>query len=113
MVAGPTRPVAPPSAWARACPGRRGLQLSSLAFGARRKRRFCSRVTALRSYRANVRRQLPPQQKPMRMLSFIAALLLASAPAVNAGRVDLTTIDRTIAKEPAYQSKTPKYGLLV
>jgi hypothetical protein len=47
------------------------------------------------------------------MLSFISALVLASAPAVNAWGADLTKIDRTIAKEPAYQSKTPKYGLLV
>jgi len=49
----------------------------------------------------------------MRMLSFISALLLASTPAVNAWGADLTKIDRTIAKEPAYQSRTPKYGLLV
>src|SRR4051794_18801088 len=49
----------------------------------------------------------------MRMLSFISALLLASAPAVNAWGPDLTKIDRTIAKEPAYQSKAPRYGLLV
>jgi hypothetical protein len=47
------------------------------------------------------------------MLSFISALLLASAPAVNAWGADLTKIDRAIAKESAYQSRTPKYGLLV
>src|SRR5215471_16480239 len=49
----------------------------------------------------------------MRMLSFVSALLVASAPAVNARGADLTKIDRAIAKEPAYRSKTPKYGLLV
>jgi hypothetical protein len=47
------------------------------------------------------------------MLSFLSALLLASAPAVTAWGADLSKIDRTIAKEPAYQSKTPKHGLLV
>ena len=48
----------------------------------------------------------------MRMLSCVSALLVASAPAVNAWGADLTKIDRTIAKEPAYKSK-PKYCLLV
>jgi hypothetical protein len=47
------------------------------------------------------------------MLSCVSALLVASAPAVNARGADLTKIDRAIAKEPAYRSKTPKYGLLV
>jgi hypothetical protein len=40
----------------------------------------------------------------------LACLALCSHPAFA---VDLTTIDRRIAKEPAYQSKTPKYCLLV
>jgi hypothetical protein len=47
------------------------------------------------------------------MLSFLSALLVASAPAVNARGADLTRIDRTIAREPAYRSKTPRYVLLV
>jgi hypothetical protein len=48
----------------------------------------------------------------MRKLSFIVALLLANIAAVSAAAVDLTKIDRTIAKEPAYKAK-PKYCLLV
>src|SRR5947199_223492 len=40
-----------------------------------------------------------------------AALLLAHAPA--AGPTDLSRIDRRIAKEPAYQTKAPRYCLLV
>jgi len=48
----------------------------------------------------------------MRVLTFTTALLLASASGVAARGADLSKIDRTIAKEPAYQSK-PKYGLLV
>jgi hypothetical protein len=40
----------------------------------------------------------------------LVALLVAARPALG---VDLTRIDRTIAKEPAYQSKSPSYGLLV
>jgi hypothetical protein len=48
----------------------------------------------------------------MRMLSLISTLLVVGT-AVTARGGDLTKIDRTIAKEPAYQSKTPKYGLLV
>src|SRR5262249_14124373 len=38
------------------------------------------------------------------------AVALAAAPAWSA---DLTKIERTLTKEPAYQSKTPKYCLLV
>ncbi len=48
----------------------------------------------------------------MRMLSFLSALLLAVGAAGTAWATDLTKIDRTIAKEPAYQGK-PKYCLLV
>ena len=48
----------------------------------------------------------------MRKLSFICALFLANIAAVSAAAVDLTKIDRTIAKEPAYKAK-PKYCLLV
>jgi hypothetical protein len=40
----------------------------------------------------------------------ILTLLVAAPPALG---VDLTKIDRTIAKEPVYQTKTPKYCLLV
>jgi hypothetical protein len=49
----------------------------------------------------------------MRMLALISTLLVVGNTAVTARGADLTKIDRTIAKEPAYQSKTPKYGLLV
>jgi hypothetical protein len=45
------------------------------------------------------------QEKPMRMLTFTIALLLASPSGVPARVADLTKIDRTIAKEPAYKSK--------
>ncbi len=48
----------------------------------------------------------------MRLSSFVAALLLAGNTAVGAWAADLTKIDRTIAKEPAYKSQ-PKYCLLV
>ena len=48
----------------------------------------------------------------MRMLSFIFALLLASGTAGTGRGADLTKIDRTINKEPAYRGK-PKYCLLV
>src|SRR6266702_3291632 len=40
----------------------------------------------------------------------VTTVLLAGAPSPA---VDYTKIDRTIAKEPRYQSKTPKYCLLV
>ena len=49
----------------------------------------------------------------MRMLSLISTLLVVGNTAVTARGGDLTKIDRTIAKEPAYQSKSPSYGLLV
>src|SRR5262245_57242868 len=48
--------------------------------------------------------------KPPRLPAIILTLAVAVQPAVG---VDLTKIDRTIAKEPAYQTKTPKYCLLV
>ncbi|HKA06778.1 MAG TPA: hypothetical protein VKD71_05930 [Gemmataceae bacterium] len=48
----------------------------------------------------------------MRMLSLFSTLLVVGT-AVTARGGDLTKIDRTIAKESAYQTKTPKYGLLV
>lgn len=49
----------------------------------------------------------------MRFLTSGVALLplLLVTPASLA--TDLAKIDRTIAKEPAYRTKTPKYGLLV
>ena len=48
----------------------------------------------------------------MRILSLISTLLVVGNTAVTTWRADLTKIDRTIAKEPAYKSK-PKYCLLV
>lgn len=45
----------------------------------------------------------------MRLSPALLALLVAG-PALAA---DLTKVDRTLKKEPAYQSKSPKYGLLV
>src|SRR5262249_21300210 len=48
----------------------------------------------------------------MRVLSFIPAVLLLGGTAVFAAAADLTKIDRTLTKEPAYQG-TPKYCLLV
>src|SRR5207249_117428 len=48
----------------------------------------------------------------MRTHTFLAAaVLLLLAPLAQAD--DLATIERKIAKEPAYQTKTPKYCLLV
>src|SRR5262245_50015081 len=50
------------------------------------------------------------EEKLMRELS-ILALFLASGTAAPAG-VDLSTIDRTVAREPAYRAQ-PRYCLLV
>jgi hypothetical protein len=47
----------------------------------------------------------------MRALTLLAAVLLLLAPSVRAA--DLAKVERTIAKEPAYQTKAPKYCLLV
>jgi hypothetical protein len=47
------------------------------------------------------------------MLSLLSSLLVIGQTAVTTRGADLTRIDRTIAKEPAYQSKSPSYGLLV
>src|SRR5262249_7325319 len=52
------------------------------------------------------------QERPMRILSLLAALLVTGVPSVSAGGTDLTKIDRSIKKEPAYRGK-PKYCLLV
>jgi hypothetical protein len=52
------------------------------------------------------------QENTMRMLPLISTLLVVGSTAVTACGADFTKIDRTIAKEPAYQSK-PKYCLLV
>jgi hypothetical protein len=46
------------------------------------------------------------------MLPLISTVLVVGSTAVTACGADLTKIDRTIAKEPAYKSK-PKYCLLV
>src|SRR5262245_29926487 len=48
----------------------------------------------------------------MRMLSLISTLFVISNGAVTAWAADLTKIDRTIVKEPAYEGK-PKYCLVV
>jgi hypothetical protein len=47
--------------------------------------------------------------KPLHVVSVTAALLIGAAPV---GAVDYAKIDRTIAREPAYRSKTPRYCLL-
>jgi len=46
----------------------------------------------------------------LRSLPALAALAVSTATAIAA---DSTTIDRRIAREPVYQSKSPKYCLLV
>src|SRR5438105_4340408 len=46
-----------------------------------------------------------------RVLSLAAALLLLNPP--STWPADLTKVERTIAKEPAYQTKSPRYCLLV
>src|ERR1043165_2683362 len=48
--------------------------------------------------------------KPPWRAAIMLALFLGAQPAPG---VDLVKVDRTIAKEPAYQSKSPMYGLLV
>jgi hypothetical protein len=48
----------------------------------------------------------------MRVIHFLAALMLASGASGSAWAADLTRVDRTIAKEPAYKSR-PRYCLLV
>src|SRR5262249_47121195 len=47
----------------------------------------------------------------MRVSIFLAAAMLLLAPLAQAA--DLARIERKIAKEPAYQTKSPKYCLLV
>jgi hypothetical protein len=47
----------------------------------------------------------------MRMFTFLTAAMLLSPALVQAA--DLAKIERSIAKEPAYQTKSPKYCLLV
>jgi hypothetical protein len=47
----------------------------------------------------------------MRNLALLAAAVLLIAPLAQAA--DLAKVERKIAKEPAYQTKTPKYCLLV
>jgi hypothetical protein len=48
----------------------------------------------------------------MKFTSFLLGLVILAVSSAPAAAIDLTKIDRTIAKEPAYKSK-PKYGLLV
>ena len=47
----------------------------------------------------------------MKIHTLLAAAVLVLAPLAQAA--DLAKIERKIAKEPAYQTKTPKYCLLV
>jgi hypothetical protein len=49
----------------------------------------------------------------MHVSSLLAALVLVGIASAGDQAMDLTKIDRTIAKEPAYQSQSPSYGLLV
>src|SRR5579884_1450394 len=49
----------------------------------------------------------------MRIALFTLAVSLWAVGFGHAGQVDLRKIDRTIRKEPAYQTKSPKYCLLV
>ena len=49
----------------------------------------------------------------MIVLRFLLVLTCVASPGVTDSAAELTKIDRTIKKEPAYQSKTPKYCLLV
>jgi hypothetical protein len=49
----------------------------------------------------------------MRMYLYTPMVLLWAASLGHTGPVDLSKIDRTIAKEPAYRTKSPKYCLLL
>jgi hypothetical protein len=49
----------------------------------------------------------------MRLGHFLLALAFVAVSSPQISAVDLSKIDRTIAKEPVYQTKTPKYCLLV
>jgi hypothetical protein len=49
----------------------------------------------------------------MRVTFLLWALVLAGSTLASASAADLTKIDRTIAKEPVYQTKMPKYCLVV
>jgi hypothetical protein len=47
------------------------------------------------------------------MRPFVPSLFLLALTVVPASAVDYAQIDRTLAKEPAYQSKSPEYALLL
>jgi hypothetical protein len=49
----------------------------------------------------------------MRLRRGVAALAVLTGWAAAAGAADLTKIDRTIAREPAYKTRNPKYCLVV
>ncbi|HMC65115.1 MAG TPA: hypothetical protein VKI65_09250 [Gemmataceae bacterium] len=49
----------------------------------------------------------------MRLARYLPALLLLTLAGPAGAAVDLSKIDRTVPKEPAYQSKSPRYCLLV
>jgi hypothetical protein len=53
------------------------------------------------------------EYKRMRRLPFLPPLVVLIVCALPAWAVDLTRIERTIANEPAYETKSPKYCLLV
>src|SRR4051794_25720010 len=50
---------------------------------------------------------------PMTARRWLLVLIVAAGPCLTATAADLAKIERTIKKEPAYQSKEPKYCLLV
>src|SRR5262249_23919582 len=49
----------------------------------------------------------------VKMTRLVPALLALASLAPPAAATDLTKIDRTVGKEPAYQTKSPRYCLLV
>ncbi len=49
----------------------------------------------------------------MKAIALLASLSLLLSVSSNLTAADLTAIDRSIAKEPVYQTKTPRYCLLV
>jgi hypothetical protein len=52
-------------------------------------------------------------EKSMRWSHVLVALSWLAIPCFVSGAVDYSKIDRAIKKEPAYQSKSPKYALLL
>src|SRR5437870_12709556 len=54
-----------------------------------------------------------PKGSLMKTQPFLLTLLTLSLATASATAVDLSRIERTIVKQPAYKSKTVKYALLV